>query len=144
MGYQLRPLNEKFQVESTIHVRRLNRGEKVIRTGESPPEPPGRIPRISRMMALAIWFDELIRNGEVKNFAKLAALRQVCRTRVTQIMNLLLLAPDIYEELLFLPRVEKGADAKDLQPASRTLSWENQRRRWQSVQAKSVANSSIA
>lgn len=123
-------MKEKLQIESTIHFRRRNRGEKVIRAGEPPPEASSRVPRISRMMALAIWFDELIRQGEVKNFAELAALGQVCRTRVTQIMNLLLLAPDIQEEILFLPRIEKGPDAlhvKDVQSIATTTDWIKQR-----------------
>ena len=32
------------------------------------------MPRVARMMALAIWLDELIGKGEVKNFAELARL----------------------------------------------------------------------
>ena len=123
-------MNEKLQVESTIHFRRRNRGEKVIRAGEPPPEPPGRVPRISRMMALAIWFDELIREGKLKDYAELARLGQVCRTRVTQIMNLLLLAPDIQEKILFLARIGKGKDAlrlKDMQKMARVANWFDQR-----------------
>ena len=63
------------------------------------------------MMALAIWFDELIRKDEVKNFAELAALGQVSRTRVSQIMNLPLLAPEIKEAILFLGPTVSGRDA---------------------------------
>ena len=98
-------------------------------SGEAP-EQPDRVPRISRMMALAIWFDEHIRKGEVNNFSELAVLGQVCRTRVTQIMNLLLLAPDIQEEILFLPRIEKGPDTlrlKDMQKVAKEANWNYQR-----------------
>jgi hypothetical protein len=126
-------MTAKLKVEATVHFGRGSRSEKMVRTGEAPPEPLGRVPRISRMMALAIWFDDLIRNGEVNNFAELARLGQVSRTRITHIMNLLLLAPDIQEELLFLTRIEQGADTirlKDLQPAARTMRWESQRRQW--------------
>ena len=125
-------MNEKLYVESTIRFKRRNRGEKVIQAGEAPQEPPGRVPRISRMMALAIWFDELIRKGEVKNFAELAAMGQVCRTRVSQIMNLLLLAPDIQEEILFLGRTPKGQDTlflKDLQEVTKDANSNDQRQR---------------
>jgi hypothetical protein len=126
-------LNDKLQVESTIHFKRRNRGEKVIQVGEAPPEPPGRVPRISRMMALAIWFNELIRKSEVKNFAELAAMGQVCRTRVSQIMNLLLLAPDIQEEILFLPRIERGKEPiqeHELRQIAAVPDWRKQRRIW--------------
>ena len=47
----------------------------------------------------------MIRCGVVADYADLARLGQVIRARVTQIMNLLNLAPDIQEEILFLPRV---------------------------------------
>jgi hypothetical protein len=40
----------------------------------------------------------------------LADLGHVTRARVCQIMNLLQLAPDIQEAILFLPRVEGGRD----------------------------------
>ena len=70
--------------------------------------PCGRLPRITRLMALAIHFDGLIRSGAVANYSELARLGNVTRARMTQIMNLLMLAPDIQEELLFLPRVEQG------------------------------------
>ena len=59
-------------------------------------------------MALAIHFDGLIPSGAVTNYAELARLGNVIRARVTQIMNLLMLAPAIQESLLFLPRLEQG------------------------------------
>ncbi len=40
----------------------------------------------------------------------LARLRGVSRARITQIMDLLNLAPEIQEEILFLPRVRSGQD----------------------------------
>ena len=58
-------------------------------------------------MALAIHFDGLIQSGAVANYAELARLGNVTRARMTQIMNLLNLAPEIQEELLFLPRVQQ-------------------------------------
>ena len=75
-----------------------------------------RIPTLSRaaypafrgLMALAIRFDELIAKGDIKNYAELARLGHITRARVTQIMNLLHLAPDIQEQVLFLPRHSDG------------------------------------
>ncbi len=63
------------------------------------PAPP-RIPRITRLMALAIKFQDMIDRGEVKDYADLARLGLVTRARVTQIMNLLNLAPDLQLESL--------------------------------------------
>ena len=61
-------------------------------------------------MALAIRFDGLLHDGAVKDQAELALLDHVSRARVTQIMNLLMLAPDIQESILFLPRTMRGRE----------------------------------
>jgi hypothetical protein len=75
-------------------------------------------------MALAIRFEQLIRAGEIADYAELAHLGHVTRARITQIMNLRLLAPDLQEELLFLPRIEGGREAihlRQLQPITALL-----------------------
>jgi hypothetical protein len=100
---------------------------------EAPPLPPGRVPRVARLMALALRFDELIRAGQVASYSALALLGHVTRARVCQIMNLLHLAPDIQEALLFLPPTVRGRDAiilADLQPIAAAIDWRKQRRLW--------------
>ena len=69
---------------------------------------PGRVPRVAKLMALAIRFEQLVADGVVGDYAELSRLGHVTRARMTQIMNLLHLAPDIQEAILFLPRVESG------------------------------------
>lgn len=61
------------------------------------------IPRIARLMALAIRFEGLVRQGSVRDYAELARRGHITRARMTQIMKLLDLAPDIQEQILFLP-----------------------------------------
>src|SRR5262245_42532270 len=98
-------------VGGTLHFARRGRGgRKEGRDGPLPALPAGRVPRVARLMALALKFDGLVRSGVVKDYAELALLGRVTRARVTQIMNLLHLAPDIMEQLLFLPTVERGRD----------------------------------
>ena len=65
------------------------------------PPPPPPVPRVARLMALAIHFEGLIRQGIVRDYADLARLGGVSRARITQIMNLLNLPPWRQEELLF-------------------------------------------
>jgi hypothetical protein len=72
--------------------------------------PAGRLPRIKKLMALAIRFDQLISDGVVKDQAELARLGFMTRARVTQIMNLLNLAIPIQESLLQLPMATAGRD----------------------------------
>jgi hypothetical protein len=93
----------------------------------------GRVPRLSRLMALAIRFNGLIRSGAIADQAELSRLGHVTRARITQIMNLLLLAPDIQEAILFLPRIERGRDQihlRQLQPIAQVPDWRKQRRLW--------------
>jgi len=63
---------------------------------------PVRLPRITKMMALAIRLDYLITSGQFTDQAELARVGHVSRARLTQIMDLNLLAPDIQEEILDL------------------------------------------
>ncbi len=125
-------MNGQLKVEATVHFGRGTRSERIAQEGPPPELPRGRVPRIARLMALAIRFDELIRTGRVKNQLQLAKLGGVTRQRVTQIMNLLLLAPEIQEALLALPRVERGKEAvnlKGMQAVARVVDWREQRRR---------------
>ena len=85
-------------VKSKVHFARGRRTRKEIRRGEEKPVPVGRVPRITRLMALAIRFEQLVRGGVVADYAELARLGHVTRARMTQITNLLHLAPDIQEE----------------------------------------------
>ena len=62
-----------------------------------------------------------------------AVCGRVSRTRITQIMDLLQLAPDIQEELLFLPRIERGKEAIqewEVRGIAAVPDWRKQRKIW--------------
>ncbi len=131
-------MTKPVSVDFQFSIKQRGRGAKkriVEGAGQSDESKPAleRIPRISRYMALAIHFEDLIRQGVVTDYAELARLGYVTRARVTQIMNLRLLAPEIQEELLFLPHIEqenlKGG-LRDLQQIASTTGWQAQRQRW--------------
>jgi len=132
-------MTQGLTIQRKFHVRRGHCSRKVIKEGpppETPPIPAGTIPRISRLMALAIRFDRLIKSGEVTDQADIARLGHVSRARVTQIMNLLLLAPDIQEEVLFLPRTQRGRDPireRMIRPIAAIPDWRKQRRMWKQL-----------
>ena len=98
---------------------------------EAPDAPaPPRLPRVTRLMALAIKLDGQLARGELRDFADIARLGHVTRARVTQIMNLLLLAPDIQEQILLPPPVARGKDPVkewQLRPIASVVDWEKQR-----------------
>lgn len=123
-------------IEREVHFVTSRRTRKIIKDGPvsvTNPAPVGRVPRVSRLMALAIRFDRLIKAGEIVDQADLARLGQVTRARVTQIMNLLLLAPEIQEAILFLPLTMQGHDPilePMLRPIAAEPDWRQQRRLW--------------
>ncbi len=133
----------RLTTTGTIHFARARarRGRKELRHGEAPPSPSpivfGRVPRIARLMALAIRMRRMIDAGEVRDYAELARLGHVTRARMTQIMNLLNLAPDIQEEILFLPPIESGRDPireLQLRPITAVPDWRKQRQMWGDLQ----------
>jgi hypothetical protein len=131
-------MSDEIQVGATFHKKRVG---KHIAMVEGPPptapeRPKGRLPRITRYMALAIYYEDLIHQGHVHDYAELALLGYVSRARVTQIMNLRLLAPDIQEELLSLPRKVLGRDVltlRKLQAIALEANWEKQRTAWREL-----------
>jgi len=125
-------------VKRKIHFIRGGRGRKTIASLPRPTDltESGRIPRISRLMALAIRFDRMVREGKVTDLSELACLAHVTQPRMTQIMNLNHLAPDIQEALLFLPRVTKGRELvheRVLRPICAEPLWHIQRKLYSSL-----------
>jgi hypothetical protein len=81
-------------------------------------------------MALAIKFQDIVDRGEVRDYADLARLGYVTRGRMTQIMNLLLLAPDIQEKLFTeLDGTTHGLHSeREIRAVLKNVEWEQQRR----------------
>lgn len=78
-------------IKRKVHFQSGQHTRKELREGDALLSPPtGRVPRVSRLMALAIRLDQLIRDGVVADQAELARLGHVSRARLTQIMNLLM------------------------------------------------------
>ena len=91
-------------------------------------------------MALAIRFDRLLRAEEFQDYAELAHLGRVTRARMTQIMKLLDLAPDIQEQILFLPTL-KGLNERNLRPIVSRIDWNEQRRMFQKIVSVPIESS---
>jgi len=129
----------RLKVTKEFHVSLRCRGAREIREGPKPvPEvtDEGRVPRVTRLMALAIKIEGLIASEAIADQAEAAQLGHVTRARMTQIMNLFLLAPDIREAILNLPRVKRGKDPiteTHLRPIVAEVDWDLQRQLWRQL-----------
>ena len=125
-----------IQVEVTLAVRKHRRESRragqtgsVVDVGSRL-----RIPRITRLMALAIKFEAMVERREVRDYADLARLGYVSRARITQIMNLLNLAPDIQEQLLLCAPPTAKVCEKHLRRIVASPDWKEQREGWIALQ----------
>jgi hypothetical protein len=122
-------------VTTAVHFTTSRSGRKRLHAFGQPAAgaPCGRVPRVARLMALAIRLEGLLRDGTVADMSELARLAGVTQPRMTQIMNLNHLAPDIQEDLLHLPPVENGRDPiheRMLRPVCAEMDWQRQRELW--------------
>ena len=93
--------NSTVEIQFRLHATGRQPG------GPGPSDAPrpgnGRLPRVTQVMALAIQFQDMIQRGEAKDYADLARLGCLTRERMSQIMELVWLAPDIQQEILEFP-----------------------------------------
>ena len=138
------PEDGAVQVEVAIplHPRRprVSPGAQVAPRADLPAPP--RTPRITRLMALAIKFQDMVDRGDVRDYADLARLGYVTRARVTQVMNLLMLAPEIQEHLLSTDEALLGFPERLLRGLCAQVQWKTQRHQWKALLA--AASGSIS
>ena len=130
---------ENVSIHCRVRFQSAGRRKALRPEGVGQDAPRGRIPRVARLLALALRLEELSASGHVPDYAALARLVGVTRARVTQIANLTLLAPDIQEAILFLDPVVKGRDPlteRDLRPLVAEPDWGRQRALWNLLPAQ--------
>ena len=122
---KLKALSVEYKVD-------FGNGKKNIRAEKKPPAKPvnpnNKLPHITRLLALAHHLQDLLDQGVVQDYADIARLSGITRARVSQIMNLTLLAPQIQEELLFIEnsKVSKRIIKKVL----KEVNWKEQFKIW--------------
>jgi hypothetical protein len=118
-----------YTLDFAIRHRSGPQNEDTRRAAEASPR---AIPRIARLMALAIRLERLIREQTLPDYAAVARRGRVTRGRMTQIMKLLDLAPDLQEQILFLPPLPH-LNERNLRPIVRRIDWYEQRRLFQGL-----------
>ena len=107
-----------------------------------PTTPSSREPRVARHLALAHEIERRIHAGELDDLAHAARVFGLTRARITQLVNLTLLAPAIQEEILALPPVTKGRDPiteRTLRLIVAEPVWEWQMAMWRVLSGRTAA-----
>ena len=125
----------------TSYLFRGRTGSDVVFSQEPPPAPPEparRPARVARMLALAHRLERAIERGEYDDRADLARQFGITRARVTQLLNLTLLAPDIQEAVLKLEAIDGAQPTSEraLREIVAAVEWEEQRMRWRECGAE--------
>jgi len=123
---------------------RRNRSDNGTVEREAAGAGPPSVPRMSRLLALALKMEQMIQEGTVKNYSELAHLGQVSAARITQVMNLLHLAPDIQEEILVGRTPEDGLRESAVRQLSAVVLWSEQRDRWRELLAAASVQKQLA
>jgi hypothetical protein len=96
------------------------------------PEPVRRPAKVARMLALAHHLQGAIDRGLVADRAAVARKLRLTRARVTQLLDLLLLAPDLQAAILALEAID-GAEPlaeRTLREVAHAGTWAEQRAAW--------------
>lgn len=93
--------------EGKLHRAQRGHGKTFVEgPPQPPPEPVRRPARVAVMLALAHKIQDAIDRGVARDRAEVARRLGLTRARLTQLMDLMLLAPDIQEKILFLESVD--------------------------------------
>lgn len=130
-------VNKNTEVDGfrVIEAPIFRRKSRSVTLAEQPPPPkpgPHRPAKVAQMLALAHHLQAGIDRGDIADRATIARKLGLTRARVTQLLDLLLLAPDIQEQVLALEAVD-GAEPmaeRRLRAVAHAGCWEEQRVGW--------------
>ena len=89
---------------------------------------------LTRLLALAVKCEGLVRSGAIPDYAELARRGWVTRARITQIMNLLHLAAPIQEEILHWPAGQRDpVSERALRRLTQIPTWSKQLELWRQL-----------
>ena len=99
-----------------------------------PPRKP-RTPRVVELLRKALEWKALIESGEAANQADIARRERISRARVTQVMRLLRLAPEIQQHVLAIPDMVHKPEITEhvLRPITQIEDLNNQRMTFQEL-----------
>ncbi|HEX2691105.1 MAG TPA: hypothetical protein VHN14_31035 [Kofleriaceae bacterium] len=116
-------------ITGTLHRTQRGHGRAFVAEPAPVIAPVCRPARMAIMLALAHKIAAAIANGQLRDQADAARRLDITRARVTQLLALLLLAPDLQERVLFLEAIDgiEPVTERALRLVTHTRSWEEQR-----------------
>jgi len=126
-------INSATEIQFRLHA---SKSAETCTTPTAPNSHRGRLPRVTQVSALAIHFQDMIQRGEARDYSDLARLGCITRERMSQIMELIWLAPDIQQEILEFPPNRTGRFPVSEVAARRiaaNLDWVEQRELWRKL-----------
>ncbi len=113
-----------------VHFLSGTSSHRILRKGKKPRHmKSSRLPRLTRLMALAIKYEAILDRGDVNGHQELADMAGVDRSYLSRILRLRLLSPYIQEWLTNLPENERGGNPLpwcELRKIASISSWETQ------------------
>ena len=109
-------------------------------------EDPGRLPRVTQVLALALSFQDMIATGSARNYDDLATRTGVTTERLSQVMKLIWLAPAIQEEILWLPASSNKYPLTEhaVRSIAGTWSWAEQLKLWGDLKKELLLETVVA
>ncbi len=124
-------------ITTTLHRARRGRATAFQIVAPSPPEPKTvRTPaRVALLLALAATIDLAIDNSRLASQREAARCLGLSPARITQLLAMLQLAPDLQEQILLLEAVDglEPITERQLRPLTRVLDWSEQRAMWRQL-----------
>jgi ParB-like chromosome segregation protein Spo0J len=124
-------------------LHRVQRGHGKRFVVEAPPGPVRRPARVAVMLALANKIQQAIDGEAVRDRAEIARRLGFTRARITHLLDLTLLAPDVQEQVLFLEAVDgvQPLSERSLRAIAHAGSWTEQRRAWTNLAMNGASSS---
>lgn len=125
-----------FPVLSVEYELKLPHNQRRHKAKTTPRKKLRKLPYVTRMLALAYHLQGLVDKGVVSDYADIARLSGLSRPRITQIMNLIMLAPTIQEEILSFPKSFMGGiNERNLRKVLTTPVWREQTKIWEEIKS---------
>ena len=119
-------------ISGTLHRVRRSHEKRFTEQPSVVHEPVRRPARVAIALALAHKIEEAIERGVVRDRAEVARRLGLTRAKITQLLDLTLLAPDIQATVLCLESVDgvEPTSERGLSAVARWGDWRHQQERW--------------